>query len=181
MLHRIAFPVVSEWYQQRHSSFTIVLTRARIRSTSSTSPSTPAYSLPWSSTLTGYLLCGPRHRRRDGAGTALIDTPQIEQRDSLARSLGTRPSAGSSHLLGCSNSSFSLCPVPRLLASNPAPPSGLTQSLWSQRRRPWARNVGASRPVDSAQSSPHRRHGELPHRRCSPLSLSSAPRGPGCP
>ena len=25
MLHRIAFPVVSEWYQQRHSCFTIVL------------------------------------------------------------------------------------------------------------------------------------------------------------
>ena len=37
MLHRIAFPVVSEWYQQRHSPFTILLTRARIGSTLSTS------------------------------------------------------------------------------------------------------------------------------------------------
>jgi integrase len=27
VLHRIAFPVVSEWYQQSHSSFTILLTR----------------------------------------------------------------------------------------------------------------------------------------------------------
>jgi hypothetical protein len=27
VLHGIAFPVVSEWYQQRHSSFTILLTR----------------------------------------------------------------------------------------------------------------------------------------------------------
>ena len=27
VLHRIAFPVVSEWYQQRHSSFAILLTR----------------------------------------------------------------------------------------------------------------------------------------------------------
>ena len=27
MLHRIAFPVVSEWYQQRHGCFTIVLAR----------------------------------------------------------------------------------------------------------------------------------------------------------
>ena len=27
MLHRIAFPVVSEWYQQRQSSFAILLTR----------------------------------------------------------------------------------------------------------------------------------------------------------
>jgi hypothetical protein len=38
VLHRITFPVVSEWYQQRHSSFTILLTRARIRSTLSTPP-----------------------------------------------------------------------------------------------------------------------------------------------
>ena len=37
MLHRIAFPVVSEWCQQRHNSCTILLTRARIRSTPSTS------------------------------------------------------------------------------------------------------------------------------------------------
>jgi hypothetical protein len=36
-LHRIALPVVSEWYQQRHSSFTTLLTRASILSTSSTS------------------------------------------------------------------------------------------------------------------------------------------------
>jgi hypothetical protein len=63
----------------------------------------------------------------------------------------------------------------------PAPASGLTQSLWSQRRRPWARNLDASRPVDSAQSSPHRWHGEQQHRRCYPLSFSSAPHGPGCP
>jgi hypothetical protein len=28
VLHGIAFPVVSEWYQQRHASFTILLTRA---------------------------------------------------------------------------------------------------------------------------------------------------------
>ena len=27
VLHRIAFPVGSEWYQQKHSSFTILLTR----------------------------------------------------------------------------------------------------------------------------------------------------------
>ncbi len=27
MLHRIAFPVVSEWYQQRRSCFTILLAR----------------------------------------------------------------------------------------------------------------------------------------------------------
>ncbi len=27
VLHRIALPVASEWYQQRHSSFTILLTR----------------------------------------------------------------------------------------------------------------------------------------------------------
>jgi hypothetical protein len=44
VLHRIAFPVVSEWYQQRHSFFTILLTRARIRSTLSTSLTTPPYS-----------------------------------------------------------------------------------------------------------------------------------------
>jgi hypothetical protein len=35
---RCSGPVVSEWYQQRHSSFTILLTRARIRSTLSTPP-----------------------------------------------------------------------------------------------------------------------------------------------
>jgi integrase len=28
VLHRIALPVVSEWYQQRRSSFTILLTRS---------------------------------------------------------------------------------------------------------------------------------------------------------
>ena len=27
MLHRIAFPVVSEWYQQKHGCFTIMLAR----------------------------------------------------------------------------------------------------------------------------------------------------------
>ena len=27
MLHRIAFPVVSEWYQQKHGCFTILLAR----------------------------------------------------------------------------------------------------------------------------------------------------------
>jgi hypothetical protein len=53
MLRRIAFPVVSEWYQQRHSSFTILLTRARIRSTPSTSLTTPPYSLPSTATRTG--------------------------------------------------------------------------------------------------------------------------------
>ena len=52
MLHRIALAVVSEWYQQRHSSFTILLTRASIRSTS-TAPHRVASvsSLPWIATL----------------------------------------------------------------------------------------------------------------------------------
>jgi hypothetical protein len=53
VLHRIAFAVVSEWSQRRHSSFTILLTRARIRSTPSTSLTTPPYSLPSTATRTG--------------------------------------------------------------------------------------------------------------------------------
>jgi hypothetical protein len=67
MLHRIALPVVSEWYQQRHSFFTILLTRARIRSTLSTSLTTPPYSLP-STLLALDALYGPQHRRRNGSG-----------------------------------------------------------------------------------------------------------------
>ena len=94
---------------------------SRTQSTSSTSPSTPAYSLPWTGTLTGYLLCGPLHRRRDGAGTALSDTPQIEQRDALSRYASL---CGSSHLLGRSNYSLPLCPVLHLLVYNPSSGSG---------------------------------------------------------
>jgi hypothetical protein len=67
MLHRIALPVVSEWYQQRHSFFTILLTRARIRSTLSTSLTTPPFSLP-STLLALDALYGPQHRRRNGSG-----------------------------------------------------------------------------------------------------------------
>ena len=68
MLHGIAFAVVSEWYQQRHSSFTILLTRASTRSTSSTSQGRqyPAYP--------GSLLALDRlggHHTADGMDEAL--------------------------------------------------------------------------------------------------------------
>jgi hypothetical protein len=53
VLHRIAFPVVSEWYQQRHGCFTILLPRARIRSTPITSRGTPSSSQPSTATPTG--------------------------------------------------------------------------------------------------------------------------------
>src|SRR5918997_4016537 len=72
MLHRIAFPVVSVWYQQRHCSFTILLTRASIRSTSSTSQGRqhPAYPGPL---LSLDALDGPQRCRRDGGGVGLGD------------------------------------------------------------------------------------------------------------